>query len=258
MARAKAKGGAPKRKAVEAQPAAGRAIQKTPSGIPGLDDLIEGGLEPKSVIILSGGPGTGKSTFGLQFLYNGALDAGENGIYITFEEQRESVFRHMGEYGWDLEKLEKERKFVFLAYPPHEVERFIAEGGIIEDMIEEHNIKRIVIDSITSFLMMHEDEYKRREAFLKLMDTLRKWGCTTLLISEGEVGPDGELHTHFDIEFISDGLIDLRRIHHEEVAEVQLEVVKMRGIAHTRMAVPLKFTGSGVAVAAPPRAARKR
>jgi len=221
---------------------------RTPTCIQGLDNLIQGGFESKSVVIVAGGPGTGKSLLGLQFLHCGITQEEENGMYITFEEQKEVVYRHAKKFGWDFEELERQKKFIFLEYPPHEVERFISEGGVIEDMINEYHIKRIVIDSMTSFLMIYDNDYHRRQAFLKVMDTLRKWGCTTVLISEGSVNQNGEVKTPFDIEHLSDGLIVLHTIKREDVVEIALEVVKMRGTAHERRATLLRFTEHGLTI----------
>ena len=161
------------------------------------------------------------------------------------------VYRHAKKFGWDFEGLEREKRFIFLEYPPHEVERFISEGGVIEDMIHEYGVKRVVIDSMTSFLMIYDNDYRRRQAFLKVMETLRKWGCTTLLVSEGSVTETGEVRTPFDIEHLSDGLIALHLVRNEDIAEIALEVVKMRGTAHERRAVPLRFNEHGIRVMHP-------
>jgi len=222
--------------------------ERTPTGIPGLDEFVEGGFETKSVVIIAGGPGTGKSLMGLQFLYNGAVKEGENGMYITFEEQKEVAYRHAKKFGWDFEALEHEKRFIFLEYPPHEVERFISEGGVIEDMINEYNVKRIVIDSMTSFLMIYDNDYRRRQAFLKVMETLRKWGCTTVLISEGSITENGEVHTPFDIEHLSDGLLALRTARRGDISEIVLEIVKLRGTAHERSPLLVRFTEKGISI----------
>lgn len=232
----------------EAQKAEKKTTEKLiPTGIPGLDKMLGGGYEKGAVVVVTGGPGTGKTTMGLQFLYNGATEYDEGGMYITFEEQKETILRHVGKFGWNFASLEKNKKLVFIEYPPHEVDRFLSEGGIIEDMIHEYKIKRIVIDSMTTFLALYDSDYRRRQAFLKMMETLRKWGCTAVLTCEGDVSPDGEIRTHFGIEFLSDGLIAMHSIHKGEVVEIAMEVVKMRGIAYEHRLVPVRFTASGIA-----------
>ena len=83
------------------------AIKRIATGIPGLDNLIGGGFKEKSVNLVAGGPGTGKTIFALQFLLDG-LKRGEAGIYITFEEKRRNIYEDVLEFGWDLEKYEKQ------------------------------------------------------------------------------------------------------------------------------------------------------
>jgi len=217
------------------------------TGISGLDSVLGGGVEEGAVIIVTGGPGTGKSTVGLQFLYHGATECNENGMYITFEEQKETIRRHAAKFGWNFEQLEREKKLVFLEYPPHEVDRFLSEGGIIEDLINEYRVKRIVIDSMTTFLMLYEDDYRRRQAFLKMMETLRKWSCTAVLTCESDTAPDGELRTRFGIEFLSDGLLALHTIHRGDVIDIALEIVKMRGMGYEHKLMPVRFTPKGIA-----------
>jgi len=223
-----------------------REEPRVPTGIPGLDELIEGGFERGSVVLVAGEAGSGKSTFALQFLYNGATKFGEPGLYITFEEQKRAIFRHLLRFGWNLSELEKQKKLSIVEYPPHEVDKFISEGGIIEDLIKDNGIQRVVMDSMTSFALLYENEYKRRSAFLKAIDSLRRWGCTTLLTSEAEAVRAGELRVRFGMEFLSDGFIAIHTIRKGDVRDNALEVVKLRGTEHAKRLVPLKITKAGI------------
>ncbi|MEM3400280.1 MAG: ATPase domain-containing protein [Candidatus Micrarchaeia archaeon] len=226
----------------------GVTVGRIKTGIPGLDELISGGFEEKSVVIVTGPAGSGKSTLALQFLYNGATVSGEPGIYITFEEQKAMLYKHMMNYGWDFAKLEKEGKFRLFEYPPHEVDRFLSEGGAIEDCIEEMKARRLVIDSITSFMLLYETEYKRRQAFLNAMQTLRKWGCMCLLTAEGETDAHGNVTARFGLEFLADGLIAIHMIRRGDIRDLAIEIVKLRGIPHQRKLSPMMITESGVVV----------
>lgn len=220
-------------------------LDKAKTGIPGLDDMIEGGLERKSVVVLAGEAGSGKTTFAMQYLYAGAALYKEPGLYITFEEQKSSLFKHMGRMGWDFEKLEKEKKLFVLEYPPHEVENFINEGNVVEDLIRENGIQRVVIDSVTSLVLLREDEYKRRQALLKTIDALRKWGATTIMLSEA-VMKGSRLNVRFGIEYLADGLILIYNIRKGDTKELALEISKMRGTAHERKLCLMKITGKGI------------
>jgi circadian clock protein KaiC len=222
--------------------------EKVKTDIPGLDSMTGGGFERKSVIIVSGAAGSGKTILSLQFLYNGATKYNEPGLYVTFEEQKESIFKHMLSFGWDFAQLERDRKMVFLEYPPHEVDRFISEGAVIEDMVRDYGIQRVVMDSITSFMLLYNEEYRRRQVFLKTMEILRKWGCTTLLTSEGMGTEDGEVKTRFGVEFLADGLLSIHTIKKGGVKEFALEVVKLRGAAHQMTMNLMKITPTGIEI----------
>ncbi len=228
----------------EPAPAAG----KVRSGVPGLDALIGGGFEPESVVLVTGDPGSGKSTLGLQFLYNGATQEGAAGILITFEERREDIVRRAREYGWDLERLEADKKLRILEYPPHEVERFISEGEIIRDIVTDLKAKRIVIDSMTSFALVFESEYKMRLGILKAIDSLKKWGCTTLLISEGSISEQGEVRDRFGIEYLVDGTIFLYNKRMRDYRQKLIERVEMKGVRHDNAIHAVAFGRNGISV----------
>ncbi len=217
-----------------------------PTGIPGLDELIEGGFEKGAVILVAGDTGTGKSTFAMQYLYNGAYKYNEPGVYLTFEEKREDVFRHMGRYGWDLEKLEKKKKLLILQYPPHDIDRFILEGEIIEDTIKDMGAKRLVIDSITSFALIFDSKYKRKLGIVKVLELLKKWGTTTMLTSEANTTDAGEIRAKFGLGYLADGLIHLYNIRQGDQRLKALEIVKMRGISHSNLIVPFEFKRKGI------------
>ena len=125
-------------------------IERIPSGIPGLDNVIEEGFEKDSAILLSGSGGTGKTIFALQFLMQG-INAGQTGIYISFEENKNKFYRHMLPFGWNLEELEKKGLFVFIKYDPEKIAAIVKNGGKdIAKSITDLNAKRIVIDSLSA------------------------------------------------------------------------------------------------------------
>ncbi|MFH1750724.1 MAG: ATPase domain-containing protein [Candidatus Micrarchaeota archaeon] len=217
-----------------------------PTGIPGLDELIEGGFEKGAVILVAGDTGTGKSTFAMQYLYNGATKYDEPGIYLTFEERKGDIYRHMLRYGWDLEKLEKQKKLMVMQYPPHDIDRFILEGEIIEDTIKDMGAKRLVIDSITTFALIFDSRYRRKLGIVKVLELLKKWGCTTLLTSEASPTHQGEVKAKFGLGYLADGLVNLYNIRQGDQRQKALEIVKMRGISHSNLIVPFEFKQKGI------------
>ena len=115
----------------------------------------------------------------------------------------------MLDFGWDLERYEKDGKFVFLEYSPEKVKMMLEEGGgTIENIVLKSKIKRIVIDSITSFSLLFDDELSKRQAALALFDIIRKWNCTSLLTLQEN--PGGKKNQPFSsLEFEADSILFL-------------------------------------------------
>ena len=222
-------------------------IDRVPTGIFGLDDVMGGGLERNSVNLVGGSPGSGKSIFGMQFIINGIEKYNENGVYVTFEEPKEKFFKHMNNFGWDLSKYEDSGKLIFIEYTPTQVKQILQEGGgMIENSISKSKAKRIVLDSLTAFVLLYPNELSRRRAVLDLFDLFYKWGLTSLLIVEQELDPDK--HVTNALEFEVDGVILLYNIRKGNVRERALEILKLRGTAHSSKLFPLKITNNGVSV----------
>jgi circadian clock protein KaiC len=223
-------------------------LPRIKSGIPGFDDLIEGGLPRGSIITLSGDTGTGKTTFGVQFLYAGASKFEENGLYISFDEKRRHMYRNMGRFNWDLQKMDKDKKIVFIEYPPFEVDQFLQQEGVIRDLIDKVGIERLVVDSVMPLLMVYGSDKEKREGTLRILEKMKNWGCTTLLISEAQASHFPEDPNRTWSEYLSDGLIYLYNIRRKNYRERAVEVLKMRGVIHETKVCPMKMGDNGIEV----------
>jgi len=226
-----------------------KKLERVQSGIFGFDELIEGGFEKDSSILVTGSAGTGKTTFGLQFLYYGVKTYNEPGILISFEESKESYYRHNSEYGWDFKELEKKGLFKVLEYKPHQVGRLLDQGGgPIRDAIQQMKAKRLVIDSITSYSLLFKDEYQQRENILKFFELIRKWGCTSIIISE--MAPKEAETAKGSIGFLVDAIISLyyEKKEEKDVRVHSLEILKMRGTRHTNKVCALNFEKEGIKI----------
>jgi len=222
-----------------------KKIEKVKTGIDKLDKLIQGGYKKNSINLLVGGSGSGKTIFATQFLMDG-IKSGEKCLYITFEEKKGEFYSNMREFGWDLEELEKKGDFVFLEYTPEKVKTMLEEGGgIIENVVLRKKIKRIVIDSITSFALLFEEDLQKREAALSLFNMLRKWDITSLLTYEEdpseEKGPSSK-----SMEFEADSIILLYFKRIKKQRERHLEILKMRGTKHSLTVHPISITNKGI------------
>lgn len=118
------------------------------TGIPGFDELIEGGIPKGFNVLLVGQPGTGKTIFGLQYLINGAMN-GENGIYVSLDSPNELVKAQAKQFGWDVDALEKEGKITFLKIPLDKPR--INLFDMLEEEIKEAHAERLVFDSLADF-----------------------------------------------------------------------------------------------------------
>ena len=224
---------------------------RVPTGISGFDQLIQGGFKRGSMNLVSGITGTGKSIFAIQFMMNGILQFNEVGIYLSFDEQKNNVFKNMMSFGWDLQKLEDDGKFHFVNYNPSQLQHMLNEGGgLLDSLMSKTNAKRIVIDPISSFLAMSSNDFEKREQLIALFKMLGKSGVTTLLTSAyspiiGTEPSTSSLSLHFAVDsitqfyYLQQGGTDRQRI---------VEIYKMRATEHATKATPFKIGARGIEV----------
>ncbi len=174
------------------------------TGIGDFDALFAHKGYPKgNSIVVMGGPGSGKSIFGMQYVYNGASKYDEPGIYVSLEEAPDKIRRNMQHFGWDLKTIEDTGKLVIVdAASPRVsegVEKEVIERGLnvenlmanVEDIIKETNAKRIVIDSLSVMGIYSKSEFELRTQLLTLASSLSSLGCTTLVIAEAKTDDIG-------------------------------------------------------------------
>src|SRR3989338_5597971 len=206
------------------------------TGIPGLDELIEGGFPEGSSILLSGAAGTGKSIFCLQYLYYGAKELGEPGVYITLEEGPHNLWWNMQRFKWDLLPLERDNLLKIYKFEPGDDENVTPAEQIkrIVDKAKEIGAKRMVIDSISAFTYWYSEETKIRKVIYQLIEELHKINCTTILSCEVKGGKKD--YSMFGVEeFLVDGLLMLYFFPPNR----SIFVRKMRGTAHNKSIHPL-------------------
>lgn len=225
-----------------------KLTKKVKTGIVNFDKMIGGGFERLSTNIIVGGSGSGKTIFSTQCLVEG-LKMGETCLYVTFEEKKEQFYENMKKFGWDLEFYEKKGKFIFLEYSPIKVKTMLEEGGgSIETTILEKRVSRIVIDSITSFGLLFEDELSKREAALDLFNMIKRWNCTSFLTVEEEPKEDKKTGTSKSLEFESDSIILLYFIRQSKERQRFIEVLKMRGTNHSRKIYDFDISKKGILI----------
>ena len=209
-----------------------RDIARVQTGFPVLDGMLQGGLPAGSITLLSGACGTGKSTFAMQFLYNGAKYYDEPGVYVTLEEDPKKLVENMDLFGWDVQGLIDNKKLIVLK---PEIYKFDSIKRIIEDAIEKIGAKRLVVDSYSVMLTYFSDPYEVRNGLVQLDREIKKMDCTALVISD--IKDNSEIFSTTGVEeFIVDGVIVLyliKSIRHPLESERALAVRKMRATHHS-------------------------
>jgi len=220
--------------------------ERIPSGIYGLDKLVEGGLKRGSINLVCGGAGAGKTIFAVQFLIEG-IKKGEAGIYVTFEEKKEKLYDDMLEFGWDLERYEKMGLFKFLEYAPEQIKRVLVEGGgTIDAVITQMKAQRLVIDSITSFALLFQDELTQKESSLALFELINRWGCTAVLTSQViQLSPED---LTAQLQFEVDSIIILYHFKSKGVRNRAIEILKMRGTKTPEKTMKLIIDDKGLTI----------
>lgn len=220
--------------------------ERSPLCISEIDKLIMGGLEKGSVNFIAGAAGSGKSIFAAQFLVNGAKRCNEPGVYISFEEGKNSFYKHMNKFNWDLDGLEKQGLFYFIEYTPEQVKKMLDEGGgTIESLINKKKISRLVIDSITSFGLLFKDELARKEAIIRLFELLRSWGITSIVIGE-ELESKIEQQEAGEFEFEADAVFLLYFLKERDIRKRAIEILKMRGTDQPKKIMLMKIDNKGI------------
>ncbi len=213
--------------------------ERIKTGIPGLDNLIDGGIVKGSSVLVSGGTGTGKTVFCLRCIWEG-LQNGESCVYVTLEETAADLRRDALGFGWDFEAYEKKGKFKF-------VEKNILEDTNFEFFdVDKMKASRIVIDSISLLSLVVEDKSSMRGRLQELVKSLKERDITTILISESI---DEERLSILGIEeFIVDGVIHLKSIPMGKMAQRTIEIRKMRETKIDEGIHSMEFCKDGIRV----------
>src|SRR3989344_234380 len=218
-------------------------MERIQSGIKGLDSLVNGGFPRGHSVLLCGAPGTGKTIFALQFLYKGAKEFKENGLYVSIEENPNRLKNYAKEFGWhDIDKLEKEKKLEFLRVPPNERKFDIV--NLVKRKVEEINAKRIVVDSLSAIYLAFEDITQFVYSFVNLIEELN---VTSVFITDSPPGSN-ELTKDGVSEFVCDGVIQLQLNDVSKTVNRTLSIKKMRGTSIVPGMNSLKFAENGLEV----------
>ena len=218
------------------------------TGIPGLDALIQGGLQRGDFVLLLGDLGTGKTIFSSQFVYNSARVFGEKAVFATFEEDTKSLKRNLLRFGMDFDSLEKEGKIKVLDLEALEGRGMGSNIEALLKALDDLGARRLVIDSLTAFMSGAEQKFDYSFLMHLIYKTLKREGVTTIMtVSRPQgtgIAPDPMVE-----EFVADGIFELRNYVSRDVEiKTQFLVRKLRGTEHSRKFHSVLFTPHGVEI----------
>jgi KaiC/GvpD/RAD55 family RecA-like ATPase len=224
------------------------------TGVNGLDEMLKGGIPAKSITTLIGPAGSGKTIMSLQFLYNNLAD-GKMCIYVSSSHSRKELVENSLAFGWDFMPYLENRQLIMMKFDPVKIKVKDSEIHLISGFLDElpeflysHKADVVVIDSITEFLMLCRSDIERRGRLLNLFSVMKENQNLVWITSETEVN---STHSKYGIvEFVADGIITLRRIQSEDLAELLhvIQINKMRWIKHSREIRQYDITATGIEV----------
>lgn len=234
-----------------------QAVVRVRTYIPGLDEILYGGIPERNIVLLSGGPGTGKSIMGKQFIYNGLLKD-EGGVFVTLEEHPVSVRRSFRHFGWDITKFEKEGKFAIIdaftggigasaqreKYVAKDVDNASQLSEVLRDAVKNVGAKRVVIDSISTLYL--SKPAMARSIIMHLKRVIAGLGCTAFFVSQVSVGERG--FGGPGVEHAVDGIIRLDLDEVDGKLYRSIVVWKMRDTKHSMVRHPMDITDNGIIV----------
>ena len=230
-----------------------KTLPKAATGIQGLDEITLGGLPRGRPTLISGGAGSGKTMFGLEFLVRGATQYNEPGVFMSFEESIPDLTKNAASLGFDLARLAADKK-LFLDHvlitrsEISESGEYDLDGLFIRiaDAVQRVGARRVVLDTIESLFSELPNPGILRAEIRRLFGWLKEKGLTTVITAERD-RPD-RLTRHGIEEFVSDCVIVLDHRVREEISTRRLRIVKYRGSTHGTNEYPFLIDEQGISV----------
>ena len=227
-------------------------LPKSPTGIPGMDEITGGGLPKGRPTLVAGGAGCGKTLFAMEFLINGAVQYDEPGLFVAFEENAEELAQNVASLGFDLKKLVKQKKLIIdhVRVERSEIEEtgdYDLEGLFIRlgHAIDSIGAKRVVLDTIESLFSALSNQGILRAELQRLFRWLKDKGVSAVITAERG---DGTM-TRFGLEeYVADCVILLDHRVTEQMSTRRLRIVKYRGTLHGTNEYPFLITKNGISV----------
>jgi circadian clock protein KaiC len=235
-----------------------RSLRKAPTHIPGLDEILRGGLPRERITVVLGGPGSGKTILALQALVNGARHDREPGIFVAFEESAAQIVGNAEPFGWDLPGLQRRRLFFLDARVGPDLVKagdFDLESllSVVGAKARQLGARRIVFDAIDVLLSLLDDPAAERRELFRLQQWLQASGLTAMITAKAQRASPSAGAEFTPLQFMADTVITLNHELRRGVALRNLWVMKYRGSGYSENEVAVMFGRSGMEVAAAER-----
>ncbi len=226
-------------------------MERVKTGIKGYDEMLGGGFLCQTANLIEGAPGTGKTTLGMQFIYNGITQFNEPGLILTFEEFPQQYYRDSANFGWDFRALEQAGKLRILLISPEVSVRDLAQvGGVIERAAVELGARRVLVDSLSHFERVVDDPIELRQLVYGFINGLKREGLTSIITRESEALFGEGLAGDGNVAFVVDSYTLLRYVEIESAVRKALLVLKLRGSDHAKDIRQFEITAHGLEVQA--------
>lgn len=225
-------------------------IPRIKTGVAGVDDQIQGGIPEHSLIVTIGGPGTGKTVFGLEFLRE-ALRNDQKAMFIALEQSDTDILQTARELGWSFDQHVECGDLVVIDLDPLEmVGHLDTIRRELPILIKQFGASRLVLDSVSVLEMMYDDQATRRTQIFDLLNSLKNAGVTTMLTSEASE-ESAYASKYGIVEYLSDAELVFRYIRSADdfrETRMALEIQKIRDANHSREIKPYSLTATGMSV----------
>jgi len=228
-------------------------LDKVLTGITGLDDITNGGLPKGRPTLIYGGAGSGKTLMGMEFLARGAIQFGEPGVFMSFEESENELITNVASLGFDLKQLIKSKK-LFIDYVSIERSEIEETGDYnldglfvrLNNAIDTVKAKRVVLDTIEVLFAGLKNEAIIRAELRRLFRWLKDRGVTTVVT--GERSSTTGMTRHGLEEYVSDCVIFLDNRIDDELSTRRLRIMKYRGSSHSSNEFPFLIDSKGISL----------
>jgi circadian clock protein KaiC len=230
-------------------------VEKNPTGIPGFDSILEGGIPKGRAFLITGSTGTGKTVFANEFLYRGITKYNEHGVYVTFEEQPGDIIKNVRNFGWDFDILIKQKKLVFVDASPDRIP--IEESGkydlsgLVERIkyaVRKVKAKRVSVDAMSMFFSRFSNKDAIRDVIYRLCDELKNLGVTSFLTAE-KAGDIGSSLSRYGVEeYVVNGVVELYLESGQQQFIRKMFIKKIRGVGYRSGMVEYDISNRGINV----------